>query len=193
TYIRYTYDVSNRILGYVVGIIVIVGFIIGRFKPLEAEGDCTVAFLPNPSTIAPEEANLFGFIFLVLFLAGLCLHAFFVFQRIIVDRQVKVIDRVRQYFIDQAKSRKVDLERYLYILKAPIPQGPKDCIAQTRLMLPAFVNGVTGTLAFMYFKNQGWNDLWLMIGIFVVLLVLHYWIINQWAYSALVKQVAPEI
>lgn len=127
TYIRYTYDTSNRVLGYVVGIIVIVGFVIGRLEMVEAKGDCTVgtvAFLPNPSTLDPE-AKLFSFIFLVLFLAGLCLHAFFVFQRVIVDRQLNVIDQVRQYFIEQANRRKVDLERYLYLQKAPIPRVKK--------------------------------------------------------------------
>lgn len=60
-------------------------------------------------------------------------------------------------------------------------------------MLPAFVNGVTGTLAVMYFMNRGWNELWLMIGVFGALLAFQFLGINLWAYSALYEKVAPQI
>ncbi|CAN5833488.1 hypothetical protein BH20PSE1_BH20PSE1_03970 [soil metagenome] len=187
TYLRYSYDMSNRMLGYVFAIIVIVGFVIGR---LQSPGGSHSGLFPNPSTIDPAEGNLLSFIFLVLFLGGLCLHGFFVFQRVIVDRQLQVIDRIRQYFIDQAKDT-VDLEPYLYFRAVPVRRGAGDPIAQTRLMLPAFVNGITGTLAVMYFLHRGW-DFSFITSIFVVLLVLQFLLINQWAYTAIARRVAPK-
>lgn len=118
------------------------------------------------------------------------MHGFFVFQRVVVDRQLQVIDRIRQYFIDQAKDT-VDLEPYLYFRAAPVPRGAGDLIAQTRLMLPAFVNGITGTLAVMYFLHRGWQFSFIT-SIFAVLLVFQFLLINQWAYTAIARRVAPE-
>lgn len=191
TYIRYTYDTSNRMLWYAFAIIVAIGAVLARALVETVEttvGMTTTTSLKmrNLSMMEHGESYPLGFIFIVLFLIGLCIHAFYVFQRVIVARQLKVIDWVRQYFINQANGR-VDLEPYLYFRLVPIPEGTKDIIAQTRLMLPVFVNALTGMLMFVFFAGWGWDSILSIVGIFVVWVLSQFLLINSMAYRALEK------
>jgi hypothetical protein len=191
TYIRYTYDVSNRMLWYAFSIIMIIGAVAGRLLVV-GDGIQTIMKVRYPSSMDREEAHMYGFIFLTLFIAGLFIHAFYTFQRLIVDRQIKVIDHIRQYFIDQAKCE-VDLERYLYFRSSPVPGGLGDVVAQMRLILPLFINSVTGTFSFMFFFRVGWLNIGSILFVLLLLAALQFLIINLMGYKALAKRIAPDV
>ena len=211
-YIRYTYDTSNRILGYIFAIIVVVGVVASRAlvetittKDVidKTEKSTSKLILLDPSMLGSGVAELLGGIFIVLCLVGFLMHAYYVFQRVIVDRQVKVIDNVRQYFVEQAKKEGVELEKYLYFRKlaehqkslrsgdVSVPVGRVDLIAQSRLILPAFVNALTFTLAIVLFFRIEWDILWLAV--FYVGFVIFSGFVNNYALAILVaKQHFPK-
>lgn len=188
TYIRYTYDVSNRMMWYVLGIIFIVGTVAGKLLFVSGtqseEGTAqskAATFLLNPSSMTEWDSSLLGYIFLVLFLGGVVIHMYITFQRIIVDRQTKVIDGIRDYFIDQAKPE-VDLIPYLYFKKMPTPKGSIDLVAQTRLALPLFINAATGTLSWTLFQRTDFGQSGEILLIYCITVLLLFIAINQILY-----------
>lgn len=189
-YIRYTYDVSNRMLWYAFSIITVIGTVASRLLVV-GDGVQKAIEIRNPALMGIEERNVLVFIFLALFIMGLFIHAYYTFQRVIVDRQIRVINCVETYFIDQAKA-KVELENYLYFRNIPIQGGTGDLIAQTRLFLPILINSLTGTLSLMMFFGIWWRDIAYILLVFFGLTFLQFISINKVGYKYLSKKVAPE-
>jgi len=190
TYVRYTYDVSNRMLWYSLLIITVIGAIASRIFVL-GDGITDPIQLRDPSTFSREETNVIGFIFLVLFISGLIIHAYYVFQRVIIDRQMSIIKSVDQYFIDKAKPA-IDLEKYLYLRRNPVKQGSGDLIAQTRLLLSVVVNSLTGTLCTFCLFQISWIRLNWIIMIFLGLGLLQFFLINVFGYRWLCNRIVPK-
>ena len=197
-YIRYTYDMSNKILAYIFAIIIVVGVVASRalvktitIKEVidKSEKSTTQTILIDPSMLEPDVANLLGAFFIGLCVIGFFMHGFYVFQRVIIDRQIRVLDDVREYFSEQAKKEGVPLEQYLYFRKlakykeslrkrkVSIPTGSVDLIAQFRLILPAFVNALTFTLAIVLFRHMAWDISGLLVLYFGFL--AFSWLVNN--------------
>jgi hypothetical protein len=192
-YIRYTYDTSNRMLWYSFVIIVVVGAITSRMLLFTVKSN-NKTFLELRDLSKMDNNTLIYmlvFVFFVLFLCGLFIQVFYVSQRVIIDRQYRVIAGVRNYFIGRAQKDCVNIESYLYFKKVGPLEGNSDPIPKIRLMLPAFVNGVTFVLIVYLIFLKCFSPLWLIL-IYVIFMILMYRF-NDLIYKLIKKWVVPDI